>query len=237
MAVTTVALIASARAGEARAPRGVLRPKAQATLSTDLAAPVAKVGFAEGEAFHSGDVLLAFDCRRQKAELASVEAQEREMLIALDSAMVLEKRNVGIRNDTDTARARADKAHAEADAFRAKLTQCTIVAPYDGHVTGLDIHQYESPSPGRAMMSISADGEPDIELIVPSAWLSWLQTDETFEFIVDETGQTYSARVVRTGAAVDTVSQTVKVFGKFAAPTNGVLPGMSGTAHFKHSEG
>jgi membrane fusion protein, multidrug efflux system len=217
--------------------RGVLRPIAQATLSTDISARVAKVGFKDGEVFHQGDVLVAFDCARQEADLASADAQEREMRVSLDSAVLLEKRNAGNRTETETARARADKAHAEANSIRARLAQCVIAAPYDGRVTGIDIHEHEYPVPSRPMLSIVADGQPTIELIVPSTWLVWLKPGELFQFAVDETGRSYAGDVERVGASVDTVSQTIKVFGRFTAPAEGILPGMSGAAYFKHTEG
>ena len=38
------------------------------------------------------------------------------------------------------------------------------------------------------------------------------------------------------GAAVDTVSQTIKVFAQFDGTTQRVLPGMSGTAKFVNLE-
>lgn len=229
--------VPTAIAADAALVRGVLRPLAQATLSTDISARVNKVGFKDGEPFKKGDILVAFDCARQEADLASADAQEREMRVALDSALLLEKRNAGNRTETETSRARADKAHAEADSIRARLAQCSIEAPYDGRVTGLDIHEHEYPVPGRPMLSIVADGRPSIELIVPSAWLVWLKAGESFEFAVDETGKTYSGDVERLGASVDTVSQTIKVFGRFTGPAEGVLPGMSGAARFKHVEG
>ena len=227
----------AATAADAVLVRGVLRPLAQATLSTDISARVTKVGFKDGEAFHNGDVLVAFDCARQEADLASAEAQEREMRVGLDSALLMEKRNAGNRTETATAQARTDKAHAEADSIRARLSQCSIAAPYDGRITGIDIHEHEYPVPSRPMLSIVADGQPTIELIVPSAWLVWLKPGEPFQFAVDETAKAYPGNVERLGASVDTVSQTIKVFGRFTGPTDGVLPGMSGAAHFKHSEG
>ena len=239
LAAGSVLIIAlpAATAADAILVRGVLRPLAQATLSTDISARVTKVGFKDGEAFHKGDVLVAFDCARQEADLASAEAQEREMRVALDSALLMEKRNAGNRTETATAQARTDKARAEADSIRARLVQCSIAAPYHGRVTGIDIHEHEYPVPGRPMLSIVADGQPTIELIVPSAWLVWLKPGALFQFAVDETGTSYPGDVERLGASVDTVSQTIKVFGRFMGPAEGVLPGMSGAAHFKHSEG
>ena len=217
--------------------RGVVRPSAQAIISTDLTARVTKIGFREGSQFRAGDVLVAFDCRRHKAGLASAEAQHREMLVALESALFLEKRNAGSHQDVETARARADRAVAEAEVIRARLDQCTITAPFDGSVAELGVHEHETPAAGTQLLFIVARREPNIELIVPSTWLTWLKPGAEFQFQVDETQTAYFGVVMRLGAAIDTVSQTVKVFAKFAAPTPDILPGMSGTARFSAHEG
>lgn len=223
---------------EQRLPvRGVVRPSAQAIISTDLTARVVKIGFREGAQFRMGDVLVAFDCRRHKAELASAEAQYREMLVAFESALFLEKRDAGSRQDVETARARADRAAAEAEAIRARLDQCTITAPFDGSVAELGIHEHETPVAGKQLFFIVSKRDPKIELIVPSTWLTWLKPGTKFQFQVDETHETYVGVVRRLGAAVDTVSQTIKVFAIFTAPTPDILPGMSGTAQFKAHEG
>jgi membrane fusion protein, multidrug efflux system len=217
--------------------RGIMRASAQASISTDLVARVARVGFKEGERFRAGDVLIAFDCRRQQAELASAEAQHREMMIAFESAAFLQKRNAGSRQDVETTRAKADKAAADAEATRARLDQCAIIAPYDGHIVELSIHEYEMPVPGKPIFSIVAEGEPEVELIVPSTWLTWLTPSVEFQFQVDETGKSYSGVVIRLGASVDTVSQTIKVYARFKLTTPDILPGMSGTALFRQQEG
>ena len=217
--------------------RGVVRASAQAIISTDLTARVTNVGFREGEQFRMGDVLVAFDCRQHKAELASAQAQFREMSVAYESALFLEERNAGSRQDVEIARARADQAAARAEVIRARLDHCTITAPFDGSVAELGIHQHETPAAGKQLLFIVAKREPKIELIVPSTWLTWLKPGVEFQFQVDETNKAYIGVVKRLGAAVDTVSQTIKVFAKFAAPTSDILPGMSGTAQFKHHEG
>lgn len=217
--------------------RGVIRSSAQAVISTDLAARVDKVGFKEGEQFRKGDLLIAFDCRREQAELASAEAQHREMMVAFKSAMFLKKRKAGSRQDVETARARADKAAAEAEAIRAGLDRCSIVAPYDGRVAELGIHEHEMSVTGKLLFSIVAEREPEVEVIVPSAWLTWLTLGTKFRFRIDETRTTHIGVVTRLGAAVDTVSQTIKVYAKFTTSIPKILPGMSGTAAFQHQGG
>ena len=217
--------------------RGMIRSSNQAAISTDLITPVIEIGFKEGESFHKGDLLVAFDCREQRAKLASAEAQHQEMSVVLKSATFLAKHNAGSQQSTDTARARVARAAAEAEVIRAELSKCHIVAPFDGRVAELWIHKYETPVAGKPIVSIVSDIEPEIELIVPSAWLTWLKAGTEFQFNIDETGSQHIAKITRLGAAVDTVSQTIKVFAKFKDLAPDVLSGMSGTANFELLEG
>lgn len=212
--------------------RGVVRPAQQARITADLVAPLSKVGFREGQKFRKGDLLLAFDCRRQMAELASALAQQRESTVVYESAAYLEKRKAGSRQDMEMSRARSEKAAAEVEAIRARTEQCSVTAPYDGHVVELGIQAHELPVAGKSLLFIVSTGDPEVELIVPSLWLSWLQVGVEFKFSVDETQNTYAGKIARLGASVDAVSQTVKVYGKFMTPPADILPGMSGTIQF-----
>ena len=217
--------------------RGVVRASAQAIVSTDLSLRAKSVRFREGDHFQKGDELVAFDCRRYRAELASAEAQHREMLVAFESAQFLRKRNAGSRQDVEIARARADRAAADAEIIRARIEKCKIIAPFDGSIAELNIEEYETSVAGKQLMLVVADRDPTIELIIPSNWLTWLKTGAEFRFHVDETGLTYTGIVSRLGAVVDTVSQTIKVFAKFGGSTPDILPGMSGSANFGSNEG
>ena len=80
--------------------------------------------------------------------------------------------------------------------------------------------------------SLDPTSELELDLIVPSNWLRWVNRGTTFIFSVDELGQEYKARVTRLGAKVDAVSQTIKLTGSFVVRPQSVLAGMSGTATF-----
>ena len=217
--------------------RGVVRARNQATISTELAARVATIGFREGQHFKKGDLLIGFDCRRHEAELASAEAVKREMQVGVDSNAFLEKRNAASKQDLEVAKARADKAAAEVEALRVRLDQCRIVAPFDGRVNELAINEHEMSVAGKPLVQILASDDYEIDLILPSDWLVWLKVGEEFEFTIDETHRVYAGLVTRMGAAVDTTSQTIKITGRFKATDETVLPGMSGLAHFARAKG
>jgi len=212
--------------------RGVVRSSAQATISTDLATIITKIGFREGEKFTKGDVLITLDCRRLRAELAAAQARYRETEVVLEATTFLNKKNAGSRQDMETSRARSDQARAEAQVIETQIDRCSIVAPYDGRVAELGAHEYEMTVAGKSLISLVSLHRPKLELIVPSTWLMWLKAGTRFRFHIDETQSTHVGEVTLLASSVDTVSQTIKVFAKFTGPTDNILPGMSGTAEF-----
>jgi membrane fusion protein, multidrug efflux system len=219
--------------------RGVVRPQSQATISTDLQAGVSATHFKEGDRFKKGDVLIEFDCRRTQAELDAADAQSLEMKLALDNNVALEKYKAVGRADLEISKARVKKTEAEANGLRARLDQCRVVAPFDGRIAELAIQAHEMPSMGKPFLTIIEDQALEIELIVPSDWLKWLRSSAQFNFNVDETKTSFAAHVTRIGAAVDPVSQTIKVMGLFDtdAAASGILSGMSGNAEFPEPRG
>ncbi len=229
----SVSYAADAAPGESPPPvRGVVRPRTQASISSDLAVAVRRAPFLEGQRFKKGDLLVAFDCRRFEAEYEAAKAQHHEaQLTAENSAYLLARKALG-KFDFELALARVAKAAAGMAAVSVRLDQCTISAPYDGRVTELLIREHETPAPGRPMITVIADNDLEIELIIPSQWLSWIEAGETFTFHIDETQGDCTAEVSRLGAAVDPVSQTVKAVGRFQTTDSKILAGMSGTARF-----
>lgn len=210
--------------------RGVVRPVDQAAISSELGARITELPFKEGEAFRQGDLLAAFDCRRHRAEAQAAQAAHHEARIAHESQVYLQRHKAGARLDVETAKARADKAGAEATSLTVRLDQCRIMAPFSGRIAERGVHVHETPAPGKPFLTIIDDSALEVELIVPSAWLKWLKQGDSFAFAVDETGSSYSSHVARIGATVDPVSQTVKVVGRLDNPDRRVLAGMSGSA-------
>jgi membrane fusion protein, multidrug efflux system len=244
-AVSISIMAATSHAGMAEPPnasvpvRGIVRPQSQATISTDLQATVSVANFKEGDRFRKGDVLIEFDCRRAQAELDAADAQALEMRLALDNNVVLDKYKAVGRSDLEISRARVKKSAAEAGGIRARLDQCKVVAPFDGRIAEQLIQAHEMPGLGKPFLTIIEDQALEIELIVPSDWMKWVKPGTAFTFLVDETSSSFAAHVTRLGAAVDPVSQTIKVMGLFDtnAADAGILSGMSGNADFQEPRG
>lgn len=212
--------------------RGLVRPLQQASIAVELPVRVAKIAVREAQAFNKSDTIIIFDCERPEAEVAAADAVSREMALVLESSTYLQKRGAVGSHDVEIARARAAKASAEAKALKSKLKDCRIVAPFNGRVSELTLNEHETPQPGKPFLVLVDETNFEIDLIVPSKWLRTLKAGTKFNFEIDETARSYAAHILRIGAVVDPVSQTVKAIAGFERADERVQAGMSGTANF-----
>ncbi len=224
---------AAANGAETQNARAIVKANAQATISVFLTARVKQLPFRTGQSFVKGDVIIAFDCARYRAELQAKQAifaaRKQEMT---NNTRLLRHGAIGA-SEVAISKARVLEAKALAEVQIALVEQCVIQAPYDGRVVERLINENETPAPNQPLIKIVDISKSQLELIVPSRWLVWLVKGTGFNFRVDETGVLLSAKVSRLGAVVDAVSQTIKITGEFTGnQKNSVLPGMSGTATF-----
>jgi len=212
--------------------RGLVRPVARAELRTEIAAPVTKLPFREGEGFAMGDILVEFDCSRYIAELKAAEAAANAARVEFTSKKRLLAHKAVGKDEVLLAGARLDQNLAEVDIHKIVSARCSITAPFSGRIVSLTTSLHEYPKQNLPLMAILDDSRLEIELIAPSNWLTWLVPGSKFDFTIDETGRAITATVDRIGAEVDAVSQTIRLFAIFPVTDGNALAGMSGTATF-----
>ncbi len=220
-------------AQDPKSVRGVVKPNAQASIATDLVAKITKITVKEGDRFKKGDLLVTFNCGRYFADLKAAQAEYRAESVTYKTNLRLNKRRAIGRSEVDIAKAKMERAAAAVTGIRVKTADCKIEAPFNGRVVERQANEHEFSAQDKPLFTLLDDSSLEVDLIVPSRWLTWLRKDSAFEFIVDENARTYQASIVRIGAAVDAVSQTIKVTGRFKKTPDDVLSGMSGTALFR----
>ena len=209
--------------------RAQLSPQRFTTLAAEIGAKVNRLPVPEGGSFKSGQALIVFDCSLQTAQLnkarSALSGAEKTFTVntRLSELGSIGKAELAV-SDSEVAKNRAEVA-----AMAAMLAKCTVVAPFSGRVSEQKVREQQYVQPGQALLEIIDDSVLELEFIAPSRWLSWLKAGHGFQVRIDETGKTYPAKVLRIGAKVDPVSQSVKL----AAAINGKFPeliaGMSGT--------
>lgn len=216
--------------GVALSAHGVVEAREQATIAARMTALITALPLDAGQSFGKGQLLAQFDCAQMQAQLAAAQASATAYRTTYSTNVELDQYKAIGRNDVAVSRANLGKAEAEARAIAAGTGQCRIVAPFVGTVVERIAHPHDVAAPGAPLLKIQGAGAMRVELIVPSAWLTWLKPGAPFSFGIEETGATVQGHVERLGAAIDPVSKTLRVTGALTGP--GLLPGMSGTARF-----
>jgi RND family efflux transporter MFP subunit len=212
--------------------RGLIKPVQEAMISSQISARITSMPFRPGDRFKKGDVLVGFDCAFYIADLASKEAEHESRKKKFENNKQLLALNATSEIEVSISESDVEIAGAEMRMRAIKAEECKIKAPYNGRVIDVIANEYETVAQDKELLSILNDQNLEIELIVPSNWLIWLKPDQSFVFLVDETGSEYKAKITKIGAVIDPVSQTIKLTGTIEGDAKQVLAGMSGTARF-----
>jgi RND family efflux transporter MFP subunit len=212
--------------------RGVINPTAESTIASKMTARITAMPYAEGQSFPAGALLARFDCSQIQAQLRAAQAATAAYRKTYDTNVELDQYEAVGKNEVAVSKANLGRAEAEANAIATQLSDCEVRAPFAGKVVEQIARSREIAASGQPLLKIQSGRDVELELIIPSKWLTWLQPGAGFSFKIDETGNVIRGRVKRFGASVDPVSKTIRVIGVVTERSGLVLAGMSGTASF-----
>jgi RND family efflux transporter MFP subunit len=210
--------------------RAQLTPRQYTTLSSEIAGRIDRINTKLGEHFKKGDNLISFDCAVQRAQLAHTQAVavQAEKTYGINQRLLTLK-SIG-QLELDVSAAEVQKSKADLAGATAVASKCEVDAPFNGITVEQKAREFQYASPGQPLLDILDDRSLEVELIAPPRWLSWLQPGYPFALHVDETGNSYPAKITRIGGRVDPVSQSIKVVGEITSDAPELIAGMSGRA-------
>jgi len=212
--------------------RAQLVARNEVVLSSELAAKIDSLQLREGDAFRAGQLLVGFDCTLFKAQLNKAQSTAEAARQTLQVNQRLAELNSIGRLEVELADARLKESSAEVAYMQATVSKCAITAPFAGRIVKRLAASFQFVTPGTPLLAVQDAEELEIRMIVPSQWLATLKAGKRFTVQVDELGKSFAARVVRTGARIDPVSQSVDIIGAVEGKPATLLPGMSGWASF-----
>ncbi len=216
--------------------RAMLEPVREAVLSGELSARVTQINVDNGDAFSRGDSLVQFDCSVYEAGFDEARAELGIARVQLENKQKLQQLNSAGELEVNIARFEFDRMKARYDSAAILKKRCNVVAPFTGRVVETLVNEHESIEPGTDLIWLLDDSVLQVNLVLPSHWLAWLAVGSDFSLVIDETGLEYHGRIIRLGARVDAVSQSVRVTGELQSAGEQLIAGMSGTVSFRRQE-
>lgn len=211
--------------------QAVVQAVNRAELSSELAGRITHLPFRMGDSFNKGDVLVALDCQVYKAQASKVEAELDAATVKLKSAVELQKLNAIGELDAALAESEYAQSKAELNIARINTRRCEIRAPWSGRVAELRVSRYENVKQQQPLIVIVDDSALETEVVVPAAWLAWLEQGQEMELRVAGLQVAAKAKVAAIAPAIDSVSQTVLLRASIT-PGAALVPGIAGTAVF-----
>ena len=224
--------------GEAVQVVGIVKPRLEADLSSQIVAPVTAVTRQEGDHFRRGDVLVrlhapALDANVAEANAALSSAEKQEAVassqeqLAADTlgryAQLRQRHSVTpfeldqIKTQASTASAQQQGAESQVAAARAMLTaqranaaDAFLYAPFDGVVTRRMVDQGAMATPGMALLHVESADDFEVEFSAPEDIPSSLKIGADVPVAMDGGGR-FQARITNISPAGDAGSHSFVV--------------------------
>jgi len=197
-------------------------------LSAELGAKIASISVKEGESFTRGQPLIELDCGLQTAQLEKAKAQLAAAETTYAGNHKLAELNAVGQVELQNSEAEVQKARADVALIQVTLDKCIIPAPFNGRVAEQKAREQQYVQPGQALLEVLDDSSLELEFIVPTRWVAWLKPGYPFRVRIDDTGRTYSVKLLRMGAKADPISQSVKAVAVISGRFPELIAGMSG---------
>ena len=230
-AITSALLLSSGGAAAEYQARAVIKAVDRAVLSAELAARVEALPVRPGDTFVKGDPLVKLDCAIYEAQADKVSAEVRASKVKRDNSVELKALNSIGELEVVLAEAEYQQSLAEQRIAQLNTERCTLSAPWDGRVVGLQVNAHENVRQQQELIEIVRVDPLEAEIVVPAAWLSWLTIGQSLQLQADDLPQAVDAQIIAIIPAIDAVSQTVLLRAALASNTQ-LIPGMSATAAF-----
>ncbi len=212
--------------------RVLLKPRTTTVLSAEISGQIRTLPFDIGDHFAKGDLLARIGCRavfseigiaKIGLELSQIEYQSNKSLLAQGGVSKFDVEISGIR---------VQQSEANLKKWQGAAGDCSIHAPYGGKVVTRSISRYEHIGSGQPLLEIIDDSRFDMQLYVPSIWVTKLTKKTTFSVYIDEVSREYEAKVVRINPQVDAGSKTLEIIAQLEKHHKELRAGMSGSAKF-----
>ena len=176
---------------------GTIVPIQGTLLSTQLPGTVESINFESGQDVAVGDILLRLDCRQERAELASANANAELAQINYARAQKLLASKTISQAEFDISAAEAKKATALVEQIKSRIEQKSIRAPFTG---SLGIRQIQEGQYLRA-------GEPVVSLqAVESVYVNFYLSQSAYAYLKEGLTVSVSSDVLGDSVIVGKIS-------------------------------
>lgn len=154
---------------------GKLAANRSVVISPEVTGRIVKIAVRSGQLVKQGDTLIALDAGKQQAELAEQNASVRDEARKLRDMRRLVARGAITTSELEGQEAIVAQARARADAAKYELSLRTLLAPFNGTVSLIDLSEGALVNSGDTLLHLDELAKLRLDLAVPERYLSQLR--------------------------------------------------------------
>lgn len=212
--------------------RVLLEASETTTLSSPADGRIVALNMSLGNSFGPRAVLVEFECHEQRARVKITGTELDAAQKTYNNKLSMKGLDQASDIEVDLAALEVQKFKEQLALYREQVAQCKVLAPWAGATAKLHVKNHMHVAKGVPIADVVRSGRLKGRAHVPSRLINDVRIGKPMLIDIDETGQTYKARISHVNARVDAVSQTIEVEMVVQEGARGLLPGMSGQLRF-----
>jgi membrane fusion protein (multidrug efflux system) len=196
-------------------------------ISAEVPGIVKEIRFTSGQFVKKGDILVLLDASVEEAQLKDNSAKLKLMQINYNRNQTLLKKNATSQSVIDTSYSDLKSAEASVEMTEAKISQKTIVAPFDGRlgIRQIDIGAFVPT--GNAMVTLQSLDPLLVRFNIPEQYVSELYPSQMVELSVNIGGGKFvQGTITAINSKVDQTTRNVLVEATIPNKEFQLYPGM-----------
>ena len=207
---------------------GTVEPAKQTPLSLQSAGRVVSIHAKNGQRLKTGQAILAIDDTQARNALSTAEAALRHAQDGYDR--VRQVHDKGVVSDQKMVEIESKLAQARSmyEAAKQQLNECTLTAPCDGVLDGLNVEKGQTIIPGTKLCSIFDLTAYSVRFAVPEAEANgeWIKAKGSVECPAVDT--VLPIVITEKSVTSNVVTHTCEVVARIQGGADILVPGMVG---------
>ena len=206
---------------------GTVVPIQGTLLSTELPGTVQSINFESGQDVAIGDILLRLDCRQERAELASANANSQLAQINYARAQKLIASKTISQAEFDISEAEMKKAIAQVEQIKSRIEQKTIRAPFTGSLGIRQVQEGQYLKAGEQVVSLQADELVYVNFYLSQSAYAYLREGLAVSVSADVLGDSViKGKISAVANEVDVSSRMIEIQATLPNPERRLASGM-----------
>ncbi len=206
---------------------GSLKAKQGVMIRPEASGRIARLGFADGQRVHRGQLLVQLDDTLQQAQLEQAKAQAGIARTNLQRSRELLAQNFVSQSAVDHNAAALQVAEAQVALAQAQLARMRVLAPFDGTagLRAVDVGDYVKD--GADIVNLEDLSALEVEFALPERYVGRARPGLAVQITLDALpGRSFTGQLVALNSLVDANGRSLLVRARLANPDALLKPGM-----------